>query len=87
MSKADCDCITQVNEALKPHGARLALSFRLTEEMVEQDGKQLRSLQFARVRCQVALERIDAKSRKRLPGMMASFCPFCGVALQDEEGP
>lgn len=79
----DCECITQMNEALKPHGARLTLAFQLTEEMVERDGKTLRSIQFAPPRAQVALEWIESKSRKRLPALQASYCPFCGTVYPE----
>lgn len=64
----ECKCIKQVNDELRLSNAQVAQGLRID---------------FANGRAsmappQVVLEKIDAKSRKKLPTMLCSFCPFCG---------
>lgn len=68
MSKT-CQCITQMNEALEPHNARLDVPMLVDMK----DGRTT-----LEVRVQVPCYKIDPKKRKPLPALLAQYCPFCG---------
>ena len=61
-----CKCIEKTNEALKEHNAELDTSFKFNFKT----GK-------APIVLPVALRK-RSPSRKPLPTLMATFCPFCG---------
>ena len=65
-----CDCMRLVNEKLAAHNGRLATSFQITTDM----GIQTRLL--------LATEKLDKKKRKPVPGVTASYCPFCGTKAE-----
>lgn len=64
-----CNCVTEINEALKPHNARLAsgmqLNFKTGEASVTAP--------------HIELVKLDSKKRGRLPAMFCTYCPFCGI--------
>ena len=64
-----CKCIEQLNEVLASQNARIATAFQVTESL------------DVRMKILVATERIDQNTRKALPVVAASHCPFCGVKL------
>lgn len=66
-----CDCIQKLNDALEPEGARLAMGTQVTPDL------QLRG------RLLIQVEKTDQKSRKKLPNVVASHCPFCGSKFED----
>lgn len=64
MSAAECICFSQMDEKLKPHGAALLCNL------------------FGPPRAIVSTYQLLAekgKRRKKVPYVLASFCPFCGV--------
>jgi hypothetical protein len=61
-----CNCMKEMDEALAKHNGKLATGFQITADMNVVS------------RLLIATEKIDAKKRKPVPGVMASFCPFCG---------
>lgn len=65
------ECFVRINERLAEDNARLAVGFVITESM---------SLQS---RLLVATEKIDKSRRKAPPSVVASYCPFCGVKLEE----
>ncbi len=67
-----CDCVKNMDAHLKDHNAQLAFGFQTTKSM------NLVS------RLLVGTEKIDKTKRKPLPHVMASFCPFCGVKMNEE---
>lgn len=63
-----CDCIAKLDEKLKNHNGKIALAILLPAE----GSNQLRS------RVLVQTEKLDSAKRKKVPTVMASYCPFCG---------
>jgi hypothetical protein len=63
-----CECVKKVDEQLAPKNARIGMAMGISPDM-----NQLTS------RLLVATEKIDKKSRKPVPFVVATFCPFCGV--------
>lgn len=68
-----CECMTKMNEKLKPHNGKIALAILLPAE----GSNALRS------RMLVQTEPLDAAKRKKVPAVMASYCPFCGEHVAD----
>lgn len=68
-----CDCIAKLNEKLRPHNGKIALAILLPTE----GSNELRS------RVLVQTEKLDAAKRKKVPAVMASYCPFCGEHVAD----
>ena len=64
---AKCDCMTKVNTSLKERNTRLSVSFLLTKDLSGMDCLPM-----------LAVEKIDAKIRKRPISVIPTFCPFCG---------
>lgn len=64
-----CDCAKQMNEALKEHNAALDIPMMTTRRNgdLERTGPKV-----------VVATRKLSKSRKSLPMLFASYCPFCG---------
>lgn len=66
-----CDCRAAINEHLRPHG-----------------GELLESLFSEPPRLFVATTyRANVKRKKKLPLVVATFCPFCGVRIPEDTGP
>lgn len=69
-----CDCIAKLDEKLKPYNGKIALAILLPAE----GSDALRS------RVLVQTEKLDpGKRSKKLPAVMASYCPFCGEHVAD----
>lgn len=64
-----CDCITIVNEQLRPANGRLTVGLGITADM----GVVARLL--------LGVEKADKNNRKAPPNVSATFCPFCGSKL------
>ncbi len=63
-----CECISRVNEGLKPKGLQLATAFIFSKD-----------LSHAGVCLPVAVEKKSKADRKtRVPIILAPYCPFCG---------
>jgi hypothetical protein len=62
-----CECITRVNDAMKPRNARLLLGFTLPA------GEEFPLIQT---------EAIEKKRGFKAPTMFPTFCPFCGVKYE-----
>ena len=65
---ARCDCMTKVNESLKDRNTRLLTCFLLTR-----GGDGMDCLPM------LAVEKVDARVRKRQMYVIPTFCPFCGT--------
>jgi len=65
-----CDCLSKIDANLAEHNGRLAVALTLSKD-----------LKIIGARLLIATEKIDKAKRKRLPAVMASFCPFCGASL------
>lgn len=70
-----CKCIPAVNKTLAKSNARLKTSFRINFST----GKSSEILVLP-------LEKIE-KSRKPLPSLVCTFCPFCGKKLYKVKRP
>lgn len=73
---AKCDCLEKVQEALKPKNCKLQTV--LTMNFTTGRGSIVGPL--------LAVEKLD-KSRDRLPTVFPTYCPFCGVKVDDEPKP
>lgn len=70
---SSCKCFDEMNERLKPHNAKIAHGFALTDGM-----KRLRLTYY------VQTEKLDTTVRSKKPPLVVmSHCPFCGIALED----
>jgi hypothetical protein len=68
---APCTCLDQMNEHLRPYG-----------------GAVLTSLLSEPPRVFVATTHLESvKRKKKLPLVVATFCPFCGVKVPEDTGP
>lgn len=67
-----CNCVKEMDEALKEHNGRIGLAILLPAN----GSNRLRS------RVLIRTEKVDAKKRKPVPAVMASFCPFCGESVE-----
>lgn len=66
-----CNCRDAINDELAKHG-----------------GELLASLFCDPPRLFVATtHRMDVKRKKKLPLVVATFCPFCGVRIPEDTGP
>jgi hypothetical protein len=65
------DCIKKIDKALLEHSTRVAVSFSFSNP--------------SRELIQVATAKSDPNSRKKPKIMFASFCPFCGVSLEESK--
>ena len=73
-SEVGCDCITQVQEQLKPEGLQLKrpMEFNL-KAGIGRMGPPL-----------LMVERTaSSKSKKKIPMIPCAFCPFCGTKYPD----
>lgn len=68
-----CDCMTNVNEALKERNTRLSTSFILTKNLGGMDCLPM-----------IATEKLDKQSRKRPQAVIPTYCPFCGEQYKRE---
>lgn len=67
-----CDCRQAINEKLGEHNGRLASGFSFG------GGK----MEFIPVL--ITTEKIDTRSRKKPPIVIASYCPWCGEQFEEE---
>ena len=66
-----CDCIAKVNEALKPHNTAIDLATSI-------------NLNTGQIREFITVAtRKTSKDRKKALIVRASFCPFCGVKIEE----
>lgn len=66
----ECKCISEMNEHLKPHGGEILINL------------------FGPPRAFISTHQLDAPKGKRkpkVPYVMATFCPFCGVKYPRSE--
>lgn len=63
-----CTCMSAINDHLKPHNTKLAVSFCLTKDLGGMD-----------VLPMIMTEKIDGKIRKKPMAVIPTFCPFCGT--------
>lgn len=69
-SRPDCECIGEVDEALKSRNARLSLALVFQNPTYET--------------VQIATDQIEkGRGKPKAPTMFASHCPFCGKAYKD----
>lgn len=68
-----CECMARFNERLADHNTRIV-------EMISLSG----NLTEALCTPHIEVEKIDAKKRGRAMGVIATFCPFCGVRYRQE---
>jgi hypothetical protein len=64
------DCIDRIDKALLEHSTRLSIAFTLSNP--------------SRELIQVATMKSDPSSKKKPKVMYASFCPFCGLSLEQQ---
>lgn len=64
------ECFNKFDEALKPVNGRLAFAFTISRDQLDLG-----------MRLMVATEKLDPSKRKKIPAVMASYCPFCGASL------
>lgn len=69
-----CNCIAEVNEALKAHNTRLDIPMLLS-------GYSLTARKVA-----IATEKIDRKKRGNPVTVQGSYCPFCGQRYEEVKG-
>lgn len=69
-----CACFDEMNDRLKPHNAQIAHGFGLEDGM-----RRLRLTYY------VQTEKLDSnvRSKKKPPLVVMSYCPFCGVELDE----
>lgn len=68
---SECDCVRKVNEALRHHNAVLDLATTI-------------NLETGTVRAFIKIAtRKASKGSKKAPIVRASFCPFCGVKIEE----
>jgi len=65
-----CNCIAEFDAKLKDHNGKIA------QAILMRDDKLI-------ARLLVQTEKLDAKKRKPVPAVVATFCPFCGERLAD----
>lgn len=61
-----CECIEKMNVKLAEHNGRVARAVQITA-----------TLDLV-TRTVVQTEKVDESKRKRIPTVVATFCPFCG---------
>lgn len=66
-----CKCLESVNEQLKPRGVEIGTAIHLSGNRGEV------------VLLVSVVKRPDAPKRTRIPAMVATYCPFCGVKWFD----
>lgn len=69
---AKCDCRRLINERLSKHNAKMA------------EGLSIVGPSLVTTPPFIVLEKVDHKIRKKLPHLIATYCPFCGVKYEDE---
>lgn len=67
-----CKCVAAIDKYLKPNNGRVAQIMQLVE------------LKRTRNRIAIVTEKLNAKKRKPVPLVLASFCPWCGEKLKDD---
>lgn len=72
---AECGCITAVDESLKDHNTRLAVTFMLD-----------RGRTAMRVLPTIAVEKVEPRG-KRPTTVIPTFCPFCGIRYRLQPTP
>lgn len=74
---ARCTCMLAINDHLRSHNTKLAVSFMLTGDRSGMD-----------VLPMIMVEKIDPKQRKKPMNVVPTFCPFCGTKYprKGEEG-
>lgn len=70
-----CRCIDKINKALRTQGMQLNLSFTFV-------GKNTIVRTIVET-CHADVDMTKRGRRKKLPRMLATFCPFCGKAYPD----
>ena len=69
---ATCKCISRIDELLKPHNTRLALTIEFGEQMP--------------VYPTIMTEQIEkGRGKKKAVTMMPSYCPFCGTKYPEKQ--
>jgi len=68
-----CDCREEIDKKLAEHNGRLATGFSMSRNGGELDLVLL-----------MQVEKINAKSRKKPPAVIPTFCPFCGEKLMKD---
>lgn len=69
--KTICNCLDQMNEALRPHGGEI-----MTSLFSEPPRLFVTTTHLANV-----------KRKRKLPLVVATYCPFCGVKVPEDTGP
>ena len=67
-----CKCVAAIDKYLKPNNGRVDQIMQLVE------------LKRTRNRIAIVTEKLNAKKRKPVPLVLASFCPWCGEKLKDD---
>lgn len=68
-----CECKKDVNKKLASSNARIAEGFSLNRNILEL------------LPAFVMLEKVNERTRSKLPYMLASHCPFCGEKYPPSE--
>jgi hypothetical protein len=71
-----CNCNERVNEKLKEKNARLAFSFCLSSDLSEADAMLM-----------IQTEKVNKAYRGKIPTVIPTFCPFCGVKYVRKDDP
>lgn len=73
LTKSQCECLDQVQAKLEEMG------FRLTRSMMVNFDANRASMSPPHL----MVERLSGKSRKRIPTILCTHCPFCGKKYRE----
>lgn len=76
--QACCTCIERANAGLAEMGAMVKTAWILT-------GAGSTDERYS-TRIALSAEKIDSRSRQRLPVLIAQFCPLCGTKYMADDG-
>lgn len=68
-----CECVSEMNERLKDHNGRVSIAILMPAA----------GHNNLRARVLVQTEKLDRAKRKKLPSVIATYCPFCGEKATD----
>lgn len=67
-----CECVKKIDAQLASKNVRIGMAMSTSPDMSRLTSRLL-----------VGIEKIDKKSRKPVPFVVATFCPFCGLKWEE----